>query len=823
MSTFFGAYISNISTSVSWGSGGTCTVTVVEDPIKGAYLNAPSIGTPIGVKIGAFYFGGVFQRISYQESTSGQTYDLIIESADKYLDGIQIILSDWNGQFFNGGNKYNPSGGETFTNQIYNVWNVFAVKENYSYGGIYGGSNINSAGFPALDALNLIESISSGNESFGGPARFGNHTFEVDLGELKGYINNSIRLQGPVQSLKSIIDECCDMAGLDYYIDVVDDRGRERSGTISRPKIYLRAINRGYQPNPGAVSEAAQTYNNSGRLISKNIGYEWSAPITQQLVFGGKATRMLYQDAYTTYPIWGKRANNTYVTGLGNDTVTVYSTPTAYVPVLTDPYTGTIGYMASLFELRMATGGKDVWENWKMFETCFGVERNGYNYAPTAPWNSKVEFGAMINRIQGGYITATDLQNTSAAAAQNRAYGTYTLLNDAIWNAVSKVANEYYGQVFLMELQTYEPGGMGNNVKWIQDDYVAENAWDISDSAWEDQVGFPDVAFYDAEGRMKGGCAWGADPRFDYSDLGSEWCTTPDGGIGTFKGSADKDIYWINDVPYIIVRTGCTVKSYDGLTTPDYGFSVLWWLFTGNWLDPGVYLTAGAQNVQFQVPPQIVPPYSWGIPQESNRYVWGPWYAWNNGSPGMSQVKTDESLRPETFGSESLLDSAGFAMASAGLAQASVDETGSIEIVGVPDFNVARQFGGGGPYINGININVGVDQTSTTYTFSSWTPEFGKLSQNNINRIKQIRKGQLAFAQNKRSQITRKALPQVRFEKTDLSILSQQYTRPSPSMIHGFFNQIANSVWGQGMQEPQQGDENSDVESGEGGSIGSQS
>ena len=42
-------------------------------------------------------------------------------------------------------------------------------------------------------------------------------------------------------------------------------------------------------------------------------------------------------------------------------------------------------------------------------------------------------------------------------------------------------------------------------------------------------------------------------------------------------------------------------------------------------------------------------------------------------------------------------------------------------------------------------------------------------------------------------------------------------------MIHGFFNQIANNVWGKGMQQPQQDDKDSDAESGEGGEIGSQS
>jgi hypothetical protein len=48
----------------------------------------------------------------------------------------------------------------------------------------------------------------------------------------------------------------------------------------------------------------------------------------------------------------------------------------------------------------------------------------------------------------------------------------------------------------------------------------------------------------------------------------------------------------------------------------------------------------------------------------------------------------------------------------------------------------------------------------------------------------------LAFAQNKRSQITRKPLPQLRFEKSDLASLSEQFKRSSPSMMGSVFPRI---------------------------------
>jgi hypothetical protein len=158
----------------------------------------------------------------------------------------------------------------------------------------------------------------------------------------------------------------------------------------------------------------------------------------------------------------------------------------------------------------------------------------------------------------------------------------------------------------------------------------------------------------------------------------------------------------------------------------------------------------------------------------------------------------DESLRPEVFGSAALLDQAAFSKAATGLAQASINETGSVELAGLPDYNLANQFGGGGPYINGMNISIGVGGITTTYQFQNWTPKFGQLSQTNIERIKQVRKGMLAFAQNKRSQIVRKPLPQIQ-QRSRFDELTEKYSRISTTMVSvGFGASIdANLLQGQ--------------------------
>ena len=60
----FGAYVSNISTSIGWGGqGGSCQLTLVEDPNNGVHIALPQVGTACYFSFHGFYFGGVFSEM----------------------------------------------------------------------------------------------------------------------------------------------------------------------------------------------------------------------------------------------------------------------------------------------------------------------------------------------------------------------------------------------------------------------------------------------------------------------------------------------------------------------------------------------------------------------------------------------------------------------------------------------------------------------------------------------------------------------------------------------------------------------------------------
>ena len=90
---FFGAYVVNANSQIAWGGdSSSCSFTLVEDPDEGVLLDAPDVGTACKFSFGKFNFGGVYQRYTYKEDVgSGRTYDVVLESPSKILDGIFVL------------------------------------------------------------------------------------------------------------------------------------------------------------------------------------------------------------------------------------------------------------------------------------------------------------------------------------------------------------------------------------------------------------------------------------------------------------------------------------------------------------------------------------------------------------------------------------------------------------------------------------------------------------------------------------------------------------------------------------------------------------
>ena len=859
--TMFGCWVQSISASVGWGgTSSTCSLRIIEDP-KNNFVWTPPLDSNDDVLVGAacyfqykgFYFGGVFTRWSYGESTSGRYYDIILESPAKLLDGVQVIMDAFEGTEYNFGtisqgvntpdtnetgryNRFRPSTqNPNITTEVNNVYNALGHFENYTFGGILGRADTNSVGFPANKLLETIELLSCPFENpdaaFAHKCVFGDQEyFKIDLSQINDIAPEYYRIGGVTQSINGVISDVTELVQYDYFITLEKDpnegkleapvlvmgpegkavkaeelsedelsdlweEGDDGGGLIKNPNIKVVAIDKTSQPSPGIIRSLVNDFKKQDILMSSSIGQELQDNTTQKLVIGGPASRLVTRQVGLSTAIWGKTKSSDYIFDTGTSRTggnfpvsSSYKVGSRYnsltdriIPISIDPFTPP-SYLASVFELRMATGGRNSWQTYKVFESVFN---DSYE---SDPWCVDIDIDkATLEVLMAGNRGAMSLASTSKQTADksfdtdfDNASRTASETTGVIFDAVANTANNFYGKMFLVPMPE-EPGGQDNNTRWITEDQKYEPSWEAVDSAFDNAFRFKDVQFFTAEGRTKTYVEWQYAANRDFSKLGSGYAkyhenlynlnfdnldTIVPRGFGiasagcsidrsaTFYQAAGRD--YGNGKPYAVMNTGQQIVEYDNLTTPDFGLTVLANYFFGLEIKPERYIGPGKANTKISIPPRVVFPRSFGIGQQSNRYAWGPWYG--GSLKGKSEVIQDESLVPETFGSIDGMNQSGESTASVGNAEMSGSETGYVEIADFPSYNIAERFAGSGPYVSDMSFSIDTSGFKTTYKFNTWTPQFGKLAKYNIDRIARINKASLELLQRERAKITKRPL-----------------------------------------------------------------
>jgi hypothetical protein len=840
----FGLKVSNISSAIGWGAqGGTCSLTLIDEGEPASYAarvdessstgftagfrrqpppntgtgtatptveGFPPAGTACGFNFREFSFGGTLQRWTYKESLAGRLYDIVLESPAKLLDGAQVIISDFEAGYQANGTK------NILKYEVKNVWNAFAYFENYDYGGVFGGSQVNEGGMPVAKLFEALEHFGSNgtiqpdgtviDESdsrweppvFGGKLMFGESEYTIGFSELKDMVMDRApfyRVKGPVQNINGIISDLCETVQIDYFIQLV----APKNGVIEKPHLEVRIVDKS-QVSSGIVEEYVNSFKGQGIVVSTNYGEELQSSPTGKLLIGGPASDLVVRsikNSSTALQVWDQIGDGSYV--MGDSVNRVYGSAHTQVPVALQipapmpptfrgPATGSSltnkkSYTATTMELRMTlaypSNKKRAIENWmvyKAFQIGAEMEPNGFN---PLNWYGRwwLATDMLFQAHLGNVPSCSALQTTRFFNQQFTANDDHLI---QIFESVKRVAENFYGQVFLVDLPE-EPGGIDNNLRWIDPSFKThyEASWEISDSAWANDKPIRDARFYDSSGKLRGYSAWdgeafktnidafgrgGVTENIDFSAFGQDWGTDIGGFTCCMKGGPNKDIFWVAGKAYCIVNSGAPVRWWDSLTTPFAGMDILSQLFfinlnTGQPLSvaKGValdqsYLKKGdvADKFSVQIPPALLPPDYITIPQESTRYSWGPWYAITDVANGSAEVEIDTSMTPETYGSVAAMDSVGFGSVFAGLARTEAIETGSVELAQEPKFNLGDRFAASGPYVTNLDIAINDGGIKTSYKFSTWTPTFGKLNKYNADRIARINKASIKFAQDTR-------------------------------------------------------------------------
>jgi hypothetical protein len=744
----------------------------------------------------------------------------------------------------------------------YNVFNVFGAYENPFYGPTpfknFGNSGFRSDGIPIGNLLFAMESLieRETTEPFGGPIILGQNDvgnaasiYGLNMSQLSDfYVNNGFDSQalndysiaGPAKSINGIISELAELFQFDYYFDIqpaveissITDGG----GRIDEADIHLRISDKTVAPEPNKIrefiAEELAKPDDQKKVKSYTLGKEFATSVTQKQVWGARRSRYLeLSPNASSYACLGKNSkvfSNSYnIIGPASALDEINRSMTIQIE-------GLGSYTTTPFELRMATLDKESWQTFKTLETLTESERNGYNNVFTAPWSCTTDFtGEMLNLLQSGLGNTFDQANTNFQKALKQWNGgeAYGKLADKIYSGVNNIANNSYKQEYLVrcpsevsntEYNIYYPtftDGDGETA------YEAESkkAWEVASSAYI-QYGFRsghsyyaptlDVGMFDSSGRLQSLVGYNAIGPYDLSSLGSDYAAGINSAAGLLvskKGSTEGETYWfVNPFDrdqgslHVFFKTGCAPKNYDERTTPDFGLTVLADLFFSLNIQPEMYIGGGKTTLQFGVPPDILAPSYFGIPQESQRFNYGPWITLNPNnslnlpgfySPyGLAEAQ-ETDLKPETYGNYDTLRRVGSVTAQVANTNLHEAESGYVEMVGAPISNLGDRFATTGPYIT--NMDISIDATggvSTTYKFNTWTPEFAKMAKYNIDRIAKTNKTGWTVAQKNRGLISKPPFPKVKFEKTDFQQLQKEKLAFQDNSGQGFSFKTASST-----------------------------
>jgi hypothetical protein len=152
-------------------------------------------------------------------------------------------------------------------------------------------------------------------------------------------------------------------------------------------------------------------------------------------------------------------------------------------------------------------------------------------------------------------------------------------------------------------------------------------------------------------------------------------------------------------------------------------------------------------------------PKGFGIPQLSNRYVYGPWTTQINlPYGGKVQYESIDSLVPEsyilpanvTFGSVSSDISSGYeGLNTVGQLIANTvegfdflfTEEGNLTEAGYPSITyIGQALIQGGPLVSDISISVDAGSITTQYNMSTYAPKFGRANKYVVDKLSKIAK-----------------------------------------------------------------------------------
>lgn len=701
----FGSTVKSFTTNVGWGSErSSVKVSLVQDLTLGDYFLPPPIGALSYVTFYELNFWGILQKWTQSASADGlPTFEVQIEDPRSILEGAEVILSGYNGS----------------TMGVPNLMNVFGFLENTGF----GNSRSNEGGIPWSLAKPTIEGLSLGGATaYGGPLSYKGYFYGVDLSGIPP-VPSYYRIGGSTNmTLMEIISKVCADAGCDFFVDLAP-------GTTI---IRVRTVSRRTQPPTGYIQELVNNATDDGNCIRSQVGLEAINQVTSAFIVGAPVQIMYENPSITAiHPYFGKDVNNNPIlsTGIGLGLTTILNSSEVKDIILSN------GYLCTALEMCCALASRDTWDAFITDTKPVVAAAAGVIPAFGPPLIANPLMPQDILNLTPAGVLA-------AAGAQVEDISIWTA--QRMFNFVKKAAEQFLGKKFLVEIPFMFTATEPETGRII-------HSYDVAYTGYVD-TGLPPLGlhpiyqdtFADTSGMYSPMAQYGNLNGTDLSRIQSTDFLIDiynGGGIYVNMSVGDEIIFLDELTPCveITINNPLYEPPEDGTGAGIAEIAAVLHLTPEQAQDLFQKLPAG--NAFGKISPMPRQPDFVAIPLKSNILTYGPWYG--VGAEGKVNFQQDSGLAPWNYGGSAIMNLTANARVTDAITLQQSSESGTVEIVGPPAFNIGDQLSLlgesiGGPTITGIDVTYSQQGVTSNYRLQTFTVKFGAFSKDNVERLRRI-------------------------------------------------------------------------------------
>lgn len=389
------------------------------------------IGYPYIFQAGEFQFGGILSNWTYNQSSSGRTYSVTIVDPRQLLQNSVVIVDTYLGEPLQYPNYFNA----------YNYW------EGRVLSGECEGYGEGDTGDQGMPYTKVIEALIAINPTIYSPT---GGSFKINFNSFPQNIPNYYRVSGPSVTILQLLQDVCDVIGLEFYAYLIAD------GATNYINIGTIDLKRPISANNAILNFVSQY---DGQATDISYGRELRNEITKTILFGDKVHYLSNVSKFNHF--FGQDfINNEYVPVVPHEYdecgFWIRKKVDSLNLILDVPLPGNGPYTIHELDIRSAMASQQLWEA-RVFNPQIG---GSFNEAVRNTWPELIDNNqtlAVLNSVseaakaskRGVIDKATAPNKARIEANQPKAHEEIK----KIWSFIKNLGDTYYGKQFITPLE----------------------------------------------------------------------------------------------------------------------------------------------------------------------------------------------------------------------------------------------------------------------------------------------------------------------------------------------------------------------------------